>query len=82
MEDVIPDQSHWTKESVVKIDPIKKLLVTNKGHEFHYDELIVSAGYKNDWNQIKGAKELLDDPKSNVCSIYDHKYSQKTGKLG
>jgi hypothetical protein len=32
MEEVIPDQSHWTKERVVKIDPSKNLLVTDKGH--------------------------------------------------
>lgn len=42
----------------------------------------MSTGYQNDWNKIKGAKELLDDPKSGVCSIYDYKYSQKTGKIG
>lgn len=24
----------------------------------------------------------MEDPKSNVCSIYDHNYAQKTGKLG
>ena len=24
---------------------------------------------------------MLDDPKSNVCSIYDYNYAQKTGKL-
>jgi len=82
MEDVIPEQSHWTKERVVKIDPTKNILMTDKGHEFHYDQLIVSAGYKNDWHKIKGAKELLDDPQANVVSIYDHDYSLKTGKLG
>lgn len=82
MEDVLPADSYWTKEKVVKIDPSKNLLITNKGSEFYYDKLIISTGYQHDWQKIKGAKELLDDPKSNVCSIYDYNYSQKTGKLG
>jgi len=44
--------------------------------------LIVSTGFQHDWSKIKGAKELLDDSRSNVCSIYDYNYSQKTGKVG
>lgn len=24
----------------------------------------------------------MDDPKSNVCSIYDYNYAKKTGKVG
>lgn len=44
--------------------------------------MVVSTGFQNDWGKIKGAKELLDDPKSNVCSIYDYNYAQKTGKVG
>lgn len=56
MEEVIPEQAHWTKERIVKVDPERKLLVTNKGHEFHYDTLIISTGYQHDWNKIKGAK--------------------------
>ena len=46
MEEVIPELSHCAKERVVKIDPSRNLLVTDKGHEFHYDDLIVSTGYK------------------------------------
>ncbi len=44
--------------------------------------MIISTGFKNDWGKVKGLKELLDDPKSKVCSIYDYNYSQKTAKLG
>lgn len=82
MEDVIPEQAHWTKERVARIDPSKNLLVTNRGHEFHYDQLIISTGYQHDWHKIKGAKELLEDPKSGVCSIYEYQHSMKTGKIG
>lgn len=45
MEEVIPYHAHWTKEKIVKIDPEKKLLVTDRGHEFHYDTLIISTGF-------------------------------------
>ena len=56
MEDVLPAQAHWTKESVSKIDPAKNYILTDKGHEFHYDQLIIATGFKHDWHKIKGAK--------------------------
>ncbi len=58
------------------------MLYTDHGRKFSYEHLIISTGFQNDWNKIKGAKQLLDDPKSKVCSIYDYNYAQKTGRLG
>lgn len=81
MDDVLPTSVPRTKESIVKIDAENNTLYTESGHKFTYDHLIVATGFKHDWHKIKGAHELLEDSKSNVVSIYDHKYSQKTGKI-
>lgn len=34
------------------------------------------------WENIEGSKELLDDPSSNVGSIYWYQYAQKIAKIG
>lgn len=41
-----------------------------------------ASGIKLDWDKIKGAKEALENPNSNVGSIYDLKYAQKMRKVG
>ncbi len=61
--------------------PEQNLVITNRNHEYTYDHLIIASGFVIDWDRIKGARELLEDPYSKVCSIYNYNFSFKTARL-
>lgn len=81
MTEVIPAHVPWTKQKVIKVDPELNSLWVEDGHKYTYETLIISTGFESRWDKIKGVKELLDDPTSNVCSIFDFHYALKTGKI-
>lgn len=56
MENIIPEGVHLVKERVSRIKPKENLIITEKNHEYTYDQLIISSGLKLDWEKIKGAK--------------------------
>jgi NADPH-dependent 2,4-dienoyl-CoA reductase/sulfur reductase-like enzyme len=68
-------------QAVARIDPTKNLIITDKGEEFTYDHLIITAGIQLNWDLIKGAKEAVFDPDSNVSSIYVLPGAVKTNRL-
>lgn len=70
MKDVIPDGINLTKSNVAKIQAANNTIITEGGEKFTYDHLIVSSGLKYDYEKVKGSKQALDDPNSNVGSIY------------
>lgn len=82
MADVLPENVHWTKQYVARIDASKNEVHTQGGEVFTYEHLVVGSGLKYDWEKIKGAKEALNDPKSNVGTIYQLQYAEKTRDLG
>lgn len=69
------------KDEVVEINPNNKLLKLKGNSEVNYDTLIVASGLKTDFQATEGLKEALDDPKSNVCSVYSFEYAFKTSRL-
>ena len=82
MDQVLPSQVYRTKERVAKVDAESNTIETEGGNKFSYDHVIVASGFKYDWNKIKGSKELLDDPNSNVGTIYSADYVEKVARLG
>lgn len=73
MTDIIPEKVYWTKDKVLKVDPGNNTIETDQG-KFTYDHIVFASGVQLDWNKIKGAKELLDNPNSKVASIYSRDY--------
>lgn len=69
------------KDEVTQINPETKLIKLKGNSEVNYDTLIVASGLKTDFNATEGLKESLDDPKSNVCSVYSVEYAFKTSRL-
>lgn len=55
MSDVIPSGIFWTKDKVLKVDPEKNTIETDKD-KFTYDHIVFASGLQLDWNKIKGAK--------------------------
>ena len=53
MSEVLPQNSHWIKEWVVKFDPEKNHLVTNSGQEVGYEYLVIAMGLQLDYDLVK-----------------------------
>jgi NADH dehydrogenase FAD-containing subunit len=56
MDEVLPRNVLTTKQKVTKIDAENNALYVENGDRYTYDNLIISTGFKLDWNKIKGAK--------------------------
>jgi len=81
-KEVLPKNIPLTAAYVVKIEPEKNLLHTDKGQTFSYDHLLLLTGIQLDWDKIKGAKDAVEDPSSTVTSIYTLAGAEKTRMLG
>lgn len=82
MKEVLPSDINKTTDKVVNVDAEKRTIKTANGQEWTYDQLIFASGLEYNWQKIKGAKELLDDPHSNVGTIYTKEYAEKTARIG
>lgn len=76
MEDVIPKGVTWIKESAAAFQPENNLVITQEGHSYEYDYLVVAPGIQLDWHKIKGAKEWLG--KNGITSNYLPELAPKT----
>jgi len=47
------------KEKVLRIDPAKRLIITEENSAFTYDNLIICAGLDLDFNRIRGSFNKL-----------------------
>lgn len=56
-----------------------KVVLDNE--DITYDNLVISTGLQVDVNGIPGLEDLLENSKSNVCSIYTYDYAIKTAQL-
>lgn len=70
MKDVLPKNAQWIKDCVIEIDPKKNNIKTKNGDTVDYEILIVALGLKLNWQAVPGLVEGLDNPNSQVCSIY------------
>lgn len=79
--DIVPKGVRWLQEAVSRILPEKNEVEVSDGQTVGYEHLIISSGVKNDWDEIAGAREALEDPAAPVCSIYSLGYAQKARRL-
>lgn len=68
---------NFKNEGVQTIDPENNAIVTSNGDKWTYNNLIVAAGLQVNLNSIPGLKDLLDDPNSNVGTIYEYNNCKK-----
>lgn len=69
-KDLIPSGVDWIKESVLSVDPEKKLVHLSHNVTIQYEYLVVATGLKLNWDKIEGIKEGLG--KNGVISIYQY----------
>jgi len=67
-KDLIPEGVTWLKESVVSIDPERKVVQLTGGMDVAYEFLVVATGLTLNWDKINGLPETLG--KNGVCSVY------------
>lgn len=78
MDDVLPKDALWLKDTVTEIDPKKNEVTTEKGDTVKYEYMVVATGIELDFDKIPGLIEGLKDQRSGVCSNYSPLYVTKT----
>ncbi|RQM39518.1 NAD(P)/FAD-dependent oxidoreductase [Erwinia psidii] len=79
MQDVIPKNTVWIKDSVVLINPEEKYVMTAGGEKIPYDYLIIACGLTLRWDKIAGLEETLG--RNGVTSNYRFELASYTWKL-
>ena len=70
-KDLSDSKVQWVKENVASVNPDSNTLVTTSGQEHSYDYLVIATGTTNMFEKYKGlSEEYINDPKTNVTSIY------------
>jgi sulfide:quinone oxidoreductase len=62
MEDVLPKDGLWLKDTVTEIDPKKSQVTTKKGDTVEYEYMVVATGIELDFEKVK-------EPLNTVISI-------------
>lgn len=63
------------------INPQENKVICQGGTEYTYDQLIVASGLRLQYEKVEGLKEALDNPLSNVASIYESQFAEKMGRI-
>lgn len=79
MSDCIPKNVSWIQSAVTTFNPDAKSVKTQGGQELHYQQLVVAAGLKIDWDAIPGLNETLG--KNGVTSNYRFDLAPYTWEL-
>lgn len=79
MADCIPRDAIWLKTSAIAFVPEENYIETDQLGKIRYQQLIVAAGLKLDWNGVKGLTETLG--KNGVTSNYHFDLAPYTWEL-
>jgi sulfide:quinone oxidoreductase len=79
MADCMPSGATWLQAAATSFEPEKNLVQTDKLGAIQYQQLIVAAGLKIDWQAIKGLAETLG--KNGVTSNYRFDLAPYTWQL-
>ena len=71
----------FQNQAISQFLPEEDAVVTSNGDKFTYKRLIIAAGLQVNFNAIPGLNELITDPNSSVCSIFEYNHALKTKKL-
>ncbi len=78
MQTCIPTGARWIQATVTTFDPEHNTVMTDTG-TIHYQQLVVAAGLKLDWDAIPGLKETIG--KNGVTSNYRFDLAPYTWQL-
>lgn len=56
---VLPAGTAWVQDSVIRVEPSQKYIVTRQGQKINYDFLIVACGLVLRWDKIEGLEDTL-----------------------
>jgi sulfide:quinone oxidoreductase len=79
MADCLPKKATWIRAAVTAFDPTKNAVHTDIAGSFSYEQLIVAAGLKLNWDAIPGLSETLG--KNGVTSNYRFDLAPYTWQL-
>ncbi|KAI1496254.1 hypothetical protein F5X99DRAFT_82973 [Biscogniauxia marginata] len=77
LSSVIPDGVKHYPLRVSTFDPANNALKTSEGVDLSYDYLVVAPGLETNFAGIAGLEQALQDPASQVSSIYSDKTVEK-----
>jgi sulfide:quinone oxidoreductase len=58
MEDVLPKDALWLKDTVTEIEPKKNEVITEKGDTVKYDYMVVATGIELDFDKVSEAMNI------------------------
>lgn len=79
MADCIPKGVTWIRDAVISFQPEANQVSTKQGQVIAYEQLIVAAGLKINWDAIPGLNETLG--KNGVTSNYRFDFAPYTWQL-
>ena len=79
MQQVIPKDVTWVKDSVIQVSPTEQFVETASGERIPYDYLIVACGLVLRWDKIAGLEETLG--RNGVTSNYHFDLASYTWEL-
>jgi len=71
----IPPAVTWIRDRVNRVDPERRVIVTNSNTEIQYDYLVVALGTDVRWDRIRGLKESLGT--HGICSVYGYEAAEQ-----
>ncbi|KAJ4420904.1 hypothetical protein N0V82_004084 [Gnomoniopsis sp. IMI 355080] len=80
LSSIIPENVTHYPLQVAKFDPENNEIKTSDGVDVSYEYLIVAPGLETNTAGVKGLPEALQDPSSNVSSIYSNKTVEQVWK--
>ena len=58
MNDVLPKDAVWLKDTVTEIDPKKNEVITAKGDAVKYEYMVIATGIELDFDKVRGHEHL------------------------
>ncbi|XP_045771826.1 uncharacterized protein LOC123871862 [Maniola jurtina] len=77
VKSILPRNVLWLQDKVDDFDPCNNLVYTGCGYKLRYDFMVIAVGLKNDFDQILGLKDVLNNPLAPVSTIYSAEHCQK-----
>ncbi|CAH2106091.1 unnamed protein product [Euphydryas editha] len=74
---LLPRNVIWLRDHAKSFDPCSNVVHTTSGLQIKYDLMVLAIGLKNDYDQILGLKNALNDPLAPVSTVYAPEYCQK-----
>jgi len=72
LNELIPQYIAHIAENVQSFNPSGSSITTSAGRTLSYETLVVATGLQVNFDQVEGLPRALDDPSSNVSTIYSY----------